>query len=67
MPDVRDIPLREFRQLSRAVHAGRRAAEEALAGGAKERLERAQRTSVVRVARATPERGVTATASISTS
>lgn len=42
-PDVQDIPLRGFRHLQRAVDAGRRAAEEALAGGTKERLAGAQR------------------------
>ena len=38
-PDVQDIALRDFRQLQRAVDAGRRAAEEALAGGGREALE----------------------------
>jgi predicted acylesterase/phospholipase RssA len=38
-PDVQDIALRDFRQLRRAVDAGRRAAEEALAAGGREALE----------------------------
>ena len=41
-PDVQDIPLRGFKHLTRAVDAGRRAAEEALAAGGKELLEEAQ-------------------------
>jgi predicted acylesterase/phospholipase RssA len=35
-PDVQDIALRDFRQLDRAVEAGRTAAEEALEAGADE-------------------------------
>ena len=42
-PDVQDISLRGFRSLTQAVDAGRRAAEDALAGGGKEALEQAQR------------------------
>lgn len=42
-PDVQDIPLRGFRRLYEAIDAGRRAAEEALAAGAKETLEAALR------------------------
>jgi hypothetical protein len=38
MPQVQDIALRDFRGLDRAVDAGRRAAEEALAAGAKDEL-----------------------------
>lgn len=38
-PDVQDIALRDFRQLQRAVDAGRRAAEDALAAGGREALE----------------------------
>ncbi len=41
-PDVQEITLRGFRHLDRAVDAGRRAAEEALAAGAKEALTRPQ-------------------------
>ncbi len=37
-PDVQDIPLRDFTQLDRAIEAGRRAAEQTLAGGGKEIL-----------------------------
>ena len=37
-PDVEDIALRDFGQLERAVDAGRKAAQEALAAGAKEEL-----------------------------
>lgn len=37
-PDVQEIALRDFRQLDRAVEAGRRAAEEALAAGVKDEL-----------------------------
>jgi NTE family protein len=37
-PQVQDIALRDFRGLDRAVDAGRRAAEEALAAGAKDEL-----------------------------
>ena len=42
-PDVQDVPLRGFRELARAVDAGRRAAEEALESGAKEAIEAARR------------------------
>jgi hypothetical protein len=35
---VQDVALRDFRHLQRAVDAGRRAAEDALAGGAKDDL-----------------------------
>ena len=45
-PDVQDVPLRGFRRLHDAVDAGRRAAEAALAAGAKEKLERALREPV---------------------
>lgn len=45
-PDVQDISLRGFRSLTQAVDAGRRAAEDALAGGGKEALEQAQREGV---------------------
>ncbi|MDQ3121258.1 MAG: patatin-like phospholipase family protein [Actinomycetota bacterium] len=38
-PDVQDISLRGFKHVDRAVAAGRRAAEEALAAGGKEALE----------------------------
>ena len=57
-PDVQDIPLRGFKHLTRAVDAGRRAAEEALAAGGKELLEEAQgQSSRVRVeARTTARR-----------
>ncbi len=41
-PDVQDISLRGFKHLDRAVDAGRRAAEETLAAGGKEALERKQ-------------------------
>ena len=37
-PDVQHVPLRDFRHLDEAVDAGRRAAEEALAAGAKSAL-----------------------------
>ncbi len=37
-PDVQDVPLRDFRALDRAIDAGRRAAEEALADGGRESL-----------------------------
>lgn len=37
-PEVQDVPLRDFHHLDRAVDAGRRAAEEALAAGAKDAL-----------------------------
>ncbi len=37
-PDVQHVALRDFRNLEQAVDAGRRAAEEALAAGAKETL-----------------------------
>ena len=37
-PDVQNVPLRDFRYLDEAVDAGRRAAEEALAAGAKSAL-----------------------------
>jgi NTE family protein len=37
-PDVQHVSLRDFRHLENAVDAGRRAAEEALAAGAKEAL-----------------------------
>jgi NTE family protein len=37
-PDVQDIALRDFGQLDRAVEAGRRAAEEAIAAGMKDEL-----------------------------
>ena len=37
-PDVQHVPLRDFRHLDEAVDAGRRAAEEALAAGAKDAL-----------------------------
>jgi NTE family protein len=43
-PDVQDISLRGFRHLERAVEAGRRSAEEALAAGGKEALELARQT-----------------------
>lgn len=42
-PDVQDVPLRGFRSLDRAVDAGRRAAEQALADGARETIEEARR------------------------
>lgn len=42
-PDVQDVPLRGFRSLDRAVDAGRRAAEQALADGALETIEEARR------------------------
>ena len=42
-PDVQDIPLRGFRNVDRAVDAGRRAAEQALADGALETIEAARR------------------------
>ena len=42
-PDVQDIPLRGFRNLDRAVDAGRRAAEQALADGALEKIGAARR------------------------
>ena len=42
-PDVQDVPLRGFRNLDRAVDAGRRAAEQALADGALEAIEEARR------------------------
>jgi NTE family protein len=45
-PDVQDISLRGFRHLERAVDAGRRAAEEALASGGKDALELADRKGV---------------------
>ena len=38
IPEVQDVALRDFRHLQRAVDAGRRAAEDALAGGAKHDL-----------------------------
>ena len=50
-PDVQDIPLRGFRHLSRAVDAGRRAAEEALADGLVERLERVRQATYARTIR----------------
>lgn len=53
-PDVQNIPLRSFGQLTRAVDAGRRAAEDALARGAKEQIERLQRGRPVRARRAAP-------------
>lgn len=37
-PDVQQVALRDFRHLDRAVEAGTRAAEEALAAGAKDAL-----------------------------
>jgi len=42
-PDVQDISLRGFKHLDRAVDAGRRAAEDALAAGGKEVLKVAAR------------------------
>ena len=42
-PDVQDVPLRGFRNLDRVVDAGRRAAEQALADGALEKIEAARR------------------------
>jgi predicted acylesterase/phospholipase RssA len=42
-PSVQDVSLRGFRNLDRIVEAGRRAAEEALAGGGREALEAARR------------------------
>ena len=42
-PDVHDVSLRGFRNLDRAVDAGRRAAEQALADGARETIEEARR------------------------
>ena len=48
-PDVQDISLRGFKHLERAVDAGRRAAEEALAAGGKKAFEPAHRHA--RVAR----------------
>ncbi len=49
-PDVQDISLRGFKHLDRAVDAGRRAAEEALAAGGKGVLQpRTRSASIVRV------------------
>ncbi|MFO7571115.1 MAG: patatin-like phospholipase family protein [Gaiellaceae bacterium] len=45
-PDVQSVPLRGFRRLHEAVDAGRRAAEDALAAGAKETIERGLRGEV---------------------
>ena len=42
-PDVQDVSLRGFRNLDRAVDAGRRAAEQAFADGARETIEEARR------------------------
>ena len=55
-PQVQDIALRDFRGLDRAVDAGRRAAEEALAAGAKDELlaTRAPPTAVSSAVHATP-------------
>ena len=51
-PDVQDISLRGFKHLDRAVDAGRRAAEEALAAGGREAFEPkgAQQAAAVRSA-----------------
>jgi predicted acylesterase/phospholipase RssA len=52
-PDVQDITLRGFRHLQRALDAGRRATEEALAAGGREQLEQsASRTATIRVTQA---------------
>jgi predicted acylesterase/phospholipase RssA len=67
-PDVQDIPLRGFRHLSQAVDAGRRAAEEALARGAKERLVRAESAPPAGARPEAPvEAGIDATSPLSTS
>jgi predicted acylesterase/phospholipase RssA len=42
-PEVQDVSLRNFRNLDRIVESGRRAAEEALAGGGREALVEARR------------------------
>jgi NTE family protein len=42
-PDVHDVSLRGFRNLDRVVDAGRRAAEQAFADGARETIEEARR------------------------
>jgi predicted acylesterase/phospholipase RssA len=54
-PDVQDIALRDFRQLARAVDAGRRAAEDALTAGGRDALTRyAERRRVTIGVAATP-------------